>query len=49
VVTADGARTLGAIFEGAGMDKDLRSRFGVMNGLALDAVPPRGRRVKIVR
>lgn len=49
VVAADGTRTLGAIFEGAGVEKDLRPRFAVMNGLALDAVPPRGRMVKIVR
>ena len=49
VVEADGTRTLRAIFEGAGMEKDLWPRFAVMNGLAVDAAPPRGRPVKIVR
>jgi predicted Zn-dependent protease len=49
VVEADGTRTLRAIFEGVGMNKELWSRFAVMNGLALDAVPPRGRPVKVVR
>jgi hypothetical protein len=49
VVEADGTRTLRAIFEGAGMEKDLWPRFAVMNGLAVDVAPPRGRPVKIVR
>lgn len=49
VVPADGTRSLRAIFEGARMDKELWPRFAVMNGLAADAVPPRGRPVKIVR
>jgi predicted Zn-dependent protease len=49
VVAADGIRSLRAMFEAAGMDKDLWPRFAVMNGLAADAVPPRGRLVKVVR
>ncbi len=49
VVEADGARALRAFFEEAGMEKDLWPRFAVMNGLAADAVPPRGRPVKVVR
>ena len=49
IVSADGARTLRTFFEEAGMAKDLWPRFAVMNGLAADAVPARGRPVKIVR
>ncbi len=49
VVTAEGTRSLRAMFELAGMEKDLWPRFAVMNGLAADAVPARGRPVKVVR
>ncbi|MDH4196282.1 MAG: M48 family metalloprotease [Candidatus Aminicenantes bacterium] len=49
LVAADGSRTLEAYFQAAGMDKKSWPQFAIMNSLKLDAVPSRGRLIKVVR
>ena len=49
LVPADVSRTLEAYFQSAGMDKKSWPQFAIMNGFKLDAVPPQGRLLKLVR
>ncbi len=45
----DGRQTLQALFQKAGMPKDIWPQFAIMNSLELSQIPARGQRVKIVR
>ncbi len=49
LVSANGSRTLEAYFRAAGMDEKSWPQFAIMNGLGLEAVPPKGRLIKVVR
>jgi predicted Zn-dependent protease len=49
MVRADGASSLRTIFENEGVAKDLWPRFAVLNGLAIEAVPAKGRFIKTAR
>lgn len=49
LVKANGKESLQAIFQKAGMAKDIWSTFAVMNGGELDSIPASGQTVKIVR
>ncbi len=48
-VTADGRQSLKTIFRNAGMKEDLWLKMAIMNGSELEASPPRGQRIKIVK
>lgn len=49
LVPADGSRTLEAYFQAAGMNRMSWPQFAIVNGLGLEAVPPQGRLIKLVR
>ena len=49
LVTANGRENLQAIFQKAGMVKDLWPTFAIMNGAELDSTPDRGQTIKIAR
>lgn len=48
-VTADGRQSLKSIFRNAGMKEDLWTKMAIMNGFELEASPPQGQRIKIVK
>jgi predicted Zn-dependent protease len=49
LVKADGRRTLQEILRRAGMDKELWTKFAVLNGFELDQAPPRNKLIKIIK
>lgn len=49
LMKATGRETLLAIFQKAGMAKDLWTKFAIMNGMELDSTPKSGQTIKIVR
>ncbi len=49
LVKANGRQSLQAIFQKAGMAKDLWPKFAIMNGMDLDAIPESGHTIKTVR
>lgn len=48
IVKANGKQTLQAIFQRAGMNKDLWPNFVIMNGVQLDQIPEAGRAIKVL-
>jgi predicted Zn-dependent protease len=48
-VTANGRQSLKTIFRNAGMKEENWPKMAIMNGTEIDATPPRGQRIKIVK
>jgi predicted Zn-dependent protease len=48
-VTANGRQSLQTIFRNAGMKEDLWPKMAIMNSSELEASPPRGQRIKIIK
>jgi len=49
VIKANGKQTLQALFQKAGMNKDLWQKFAIMNGIQLNQRPEPGRAIKILK
>jgi predicted Zn-dependent protease len=49
LIKADGRSSLKSIFQQAGMEEDLWSKFAIMNSMEIDQKPARGRLVKIIK